>query len=128
ATLCARFLRNKPPSCEMRAVGPRCCTQSVQVGAGFSASNLERSDARDDARLMQSTRPSRFASGLLASGLLALLAVTPGAVASAQTTTTNNGVTRVELAQGSPANAPGQELYLQEVRIAPGAKLPTHFH
>src|SRR6185369_6848028 len=25
-------------------------------------------------------------------------------------------------------NAPGQELYLQEVRIAPGAKLATHFH
>ena len=80
---------------------------------------------------MHSTSPSRFASGsrcrFLASGLLAF-AVTPGAVASAQTTTTNNGVTRVELAQGSPTNTPGQELYLQEVRITPSAKLPTHFH
>ena len=27
-----------------------------------------------------------------------------------------------------PANAPGQQLYLQRVTIAPGAKLPEHFH
>src|SRR5262249_30327109 len=27
-----------------------------------------------------------------------------------------------------PANGPGQELYLQRVTIAPGAKLPQHFH
>ena len=28
----------------------------------------------------------------------------------------------------APANAPGQELSLQQITIAPGAKLPQHFH
>ena len=54
--------------------------------------------------------------------------VTPGAAASAQTTTTTTASRASSSRQGSPANAPGQELYLQEVRIAPGAELPTHFH
>ena len=58
-----------------------------------------------------------------------------GASAAAQTTTTtttgtsgSTGITRDELGEASPANAPGQELYLQRVTIAPGAKLPEHFH
>ncbi len=38
------------------------------------------------------------------------------------------GVTRVRLGQASPANAPGQTLYLEQVTIAPGAKLSEHFH
>jgi quercetin dioxygenase-like cupin family protein len=60
--------------------------------------------------------------------LAATAVATSGGSIAAQTTTTSSGITRIELAQGVPANAPGQELYLQEVRIAPGAKLPTHFH
>jgi hypothetical protein len=64
-----------------------------------------------------------------------------GATATAQTTTTStartsttagssssNGITRDELGEAAPANSPGQELYLQRVTIAPGAKLPQHFH
>jgi quercetin dioxygenase-like cupin family protein len=38
------------------------------------------------------------------------------------------GVTRVRLGQASPANAPGQTLYLEQVTIAAGAKLTEHFH
>jgi quercetin dioxygenase-like cupin family protein len=48
--------------------------------------------------------------------------------ASAAPTTTQNGITRMILAQAEPENAPGQTLYLQEVRIAPKAKLATHLH
>jgi hypothetical protein len=57
-----------------------------------------------------------------------------GTSAAAQTTTTatgsssSNGITRTELGSALPANAPGQELYLQRVTIAPGATLPEHFH
>jgi quercetin dioxygenase-like cupin family protein len=60
-----------------------------------------------------------------------------GASAAAETTTTtptsttgssSNGITRTELGEASPANGPGQELYLQRVTIAPGAALPEHFH
>ncbi len=43
-------------------------------------------------------------------------------------TTTSNGITRQALGEAAPANAPGQELYLQRVTIAPGAKLVEHFH
>jgi quercetin dioxygenase-like cupin family protein len=42
--------------------------------------------------------------------------------------TTTNGITRTPLGQASPANAPGQVLYLQRVTIAPGAKLAEHYH
>ena len=65
---------------------------------------------------------------------LAVLALLLGATAaSAQTTTTagsssSNGITRANLGSASPSNAPGQELYLQRVTIAPGAKLPEHYH
>jgi hypothetical protein len=38
------------------------------------------------------------------------------------------GVTRVRLGQADPANAPGQSLYLEQVTIAPGARLAEHFH
>ena len=49
-----------------------------------------------------------------------------GVVAAAKVT--SNGVTRTPLGEASPANAPGQKLYLQQVTIAPHAKLPEHFH
>jgi quercetin dioxygenase-like cupin family protein len=49
---------------------------------------------------------------------------TPAAAAS----TSSRGVTRTPLGQATPANAPGQVLYLQQVTIAPKAKLARHFH
>jgi hypothetical protein len=61
--------------------------------------------------------------------VIAALGVLGGwAVALAQESTTQNGVTRTILAQAVAQNAPGQHLYLQEVRIAAGVKLGTHFH
>ncbi len=74
-------------------------------------------------------------------GLVVLGVVAFGATATAQTTTTTTtgststttssgttGIIRADLGSTAPANAPGQELYLQRVTIAPGAKLPEHFH
>jgi quercetin dioxygenase-like cupin family protein len=71
---------------------------------------------------------ARALAALVVSG-----AVASGAVASAQTSTTtgasrNTGITRDDLGTALPANSPGQQLYLQRVTIAPGAKLPEHFH
>lgn len=37
-------------------------------------------------------------------------------------------MTRIELGDTAPANAPGQHLYLQEVVIAPDTRLATHYH
>ncbi|MCU1447949.1 MAG: hypothetical protein JWP02_119 [Acidimicrobiales bacterium] len=44
------------------------------------------------------------------------------------TTVPANGTTRTPLGEASPANAPGQTMYLQQVTIGPHAKLATHFH
>ncbi len=82
----------------------------------------------DDER-MQISRSMRRA--FVAVVFLAVVAT--GAVAAAQTTTTtaassNTGITRTDLGSALPANSPGQQLYLQRVTIAPGAKLPQHFH
>jgi hypothetical protein len=69
--------------------------------------------------------------------LVLLGVVVTGTSATAQTTTTtstttgssgNTGITRADLGSALPANAPGQQLYLQRVTVAPGAKLPEHFH
>ena len=74
---------------------------------------------------------SRFRRVLVA---LATTLVGLGALASTATaadppgTTSSNGITRAALGQASPADAPGQVLYLQRVTIAPGAKLVEHFH
>src|SRR2546430_74089 len=51
-----------------------------------------------------------------------------GPAADPPGTTTSNGITRAALGEAQPADAPGQELYLQRVTIAPGAKLVEHFH
>jgi hypothetical protein len=80
---------------------------------------------------MQISRSMMRAFVALALVLLGV-AVT-GTSATAQTTTTtgsssNTGITRADLGSALPANAPGQQLYLQRVTIAPGAKLPEHFH
>jgi hypothetical protein len=48
--------------------------------------------------------------------------------AVAAATVRGNGVTRTPLGEARPANAPGQTMYLQQVTIAPHAKLPEHFH
>ena len=68
------------------------------------------------------------------------LALFAGPVAAQSSTTTTtaapatgdrtsaNGVTRVILGVAEPQNAPGQTLLLQDVRIAPGAKLAQHYH
>jgi quercetin dioxygenase-like cupin family protein len=37
-------------------------------------------------------------------------------------------VVRVQLGASNPQNAPGQELFLEQVTIAPGARLSTHYH
>jgi len=66
--------------------------------------------------------------------LVVLVVLATAGVAVAQTTTTtgsangNSGITRTDLGSALPANSPGQQLYLQRVTIAPGAKLPEHFH
>lgn len=60
--------------------------------------------------------------------LVVLGVVATGTAAAAQTSPTSNGITRTSLGSASPANGPGQELSLQRVTIAPGAKLPEHFH
>jgi quercetin dioxygenase-like cupin family protein len=75
---------------------------------------------------------SRFMTRALVS-LAAVVVLVTGGAAVAQTTTTvgassSNGITRTAMGQAQPANAPGQELYLQRVTIAPGAKLPEHYH
>jgi quercetin dioxygenase-like cupin family protein len=43
-------------------------------------------------------------------------------------TPAGSGVTRTQLGRTDPANAPGHTLYLEQVTIAPGVKLPEHFH
>jgi quercetin dioxygenase-like cupin family protein len=69
-------------------------------------------------------RARRLATLVLS--LAALIAVVaPGARAQ---TTSQDGVTRTILAQAAPANAPGQQLYLQEVTIAPKTRLGSHHH
>src|SRR5438045_3473153 len=67
--------------------------------------------------------------------LLAAIVLGASAAVAADTTTTTSGattttsgITRTELGDAKPANAPGQELYLQRVTIASGAKLAEHFH
>lgn len=78
---------------------------------------------------MQRSRVTPRALAALAFLTLVLSAT----AAAAQTTTTagsssSNGIARANLGSASPSNAPGQELYLQRVTIARGAKLPEHYH
>jgi quercetin dioxygenase-like cupin family protein len=79
---------------------------------------------------MHRTVRRRTAPTLACIALMVVATFVLGAIGSAfaQETTTKDGITRTILTQTSPANAPGQQLYLQEVRIAPGAKLATHYH
>jgi hypothetical protein len=84
----------------------------------------------DDDRMHTSRSLSRAVVALVFLGV-----VGTGASAAAQTTTTtpttasttttapsgSTGITRTDLGSALPANAPGQQLYLQRVTIAPGA-------
>jgi quercetin dioxygenase-like cupin family protein len=47
---------------------------------------------------------------------------------SSTTTTPTEPVVREELAVGTPANAPGQTLYLSRVTIQPDGEIAPHFH
>jgi quercetin dioxygenase-like cupin family protein len=71
-------------------------------------------------------RPLRTIAVVVTIAVGAVVAGATGAVG--EPSTTKDGITRTILAQAEPANAPGQTLYLQEVRIAPKAKLATHLH
>jgi quercetin dioxygenase-like cupin family protein len=77
-------------------------------------------------RNVMKSRPSRAATALCAAVIGVVLTVSTAI--AADSSTTRNGITRTELGQATPANAPGQTLYLQRVTIAPGAKLARHFH
>jgi len=62
-------------------------------------------------------------------GLLVLVAATGGIVAVAAHAASNQqAIQRTVYGTAAPENAPGQDLYLQKVVIAPGAKLAEHFH
>jgi quercetin dioxygenase-like cupin family protein len=78
---------------------------------------------------VHSTKQQRWTGRAALTGamLLTTVALGPAAVA-ANSSSTNTGITRTALGQAAPDNAPGQELYLQRVRIEPGAKLAEHFH
>jgi hypothetical protein len=61
-------------------------------------------------------------------GVVAVLATGAGSIGSASAAAKPEPIRRTIWAQGDPGNAPGQTLYLQQVVIDPGAKLPEHFH
>jgi quercetin dioxygenase-like cupin family protein len=71
-------------------------------------------------------RTSRHAS--VVAMIVMLSAMLGGTASGAAPTTSQDGITRTILAQAIPGNASGQTLYLEEVRIAPKAKLATHLH
>ena len=50
------------------------------------------------------------------------------AAGAASSSSPKEPIQRTVYGQIAPENAPGQELTLQQVTIAPGAKLPEHFH
>jgi len=84
------------------------------------------------------TKAWTFVAALLACTIVIVviaLVVGGGSEAHAHKKTTattskaaGSGVTRTPLGEAAPANAPGQQLYLQRVTIAPHAKLAEHFH
>jgi hypothetical protein len=66
---------------------------------------------------------------LLAGTVLLLAACTVGLAAHvAVAASAKEPIQRIVYGQTTANNAPGQELYLQKVVIAPGAKLAEHFH
>lgn len=82
---------------------------------------------------MRTVRPALIAAAACTVALLAFAGCGGGSsepVASGPPGASGaaGGIDRKILARDTPANAPGQTLYLEEVEIAPGAELPAHFH
>lgn len=81
-------------------------------------------------------RTGRFTmTGAVGLALMVMLAVATAACtsdgdATAQSSSAASAepVVRERLGATNPGNAPGQELFLEQVTIAPGARLATHFH
>jgi hypothetical protein len=84
------------------------------------------------------TKAWRFIAALLACAVVIVVIVLLVGTGSSEdheskkTVTTSkpqgSGITRTPFGEATPANAPGQQLYLQQVTIAPHAALPEHFH
>jgi Cupin domain len=74
----------------------------------------------------------RLPLGTLSRRAVAVLVVSACTLALMSTTASATSdkvpVTRSVYGKTAPDNAPGQEMYLQEVVIAPGGKLPEHYH
>ena len=74
-------------------------------------------------RLFLRISPRRAVAMLVATACVVVFAATAANAASDKVP-----VTRSVYGKTAPDNAPGQEMYLQQVVIAPGGKLPEHFH
>jgi oxalate decarboxylase/phosphoglucose isomerase-like protein (cupin superfamily) len=77
---------------------------------------------------MQRTAGRHLMAVVLCIGLVTGAAVSSANAALAGETSKPEPIVRTILAQAAPDNGPGQQLYLEEVTIAPGAKLATHRH
>jgi hypothetical protein len=79
--------------------------------------------------MQQLVSSSRARWGALLTVVVALIGVAaPAAGAASGAASKPAPVQRTVYGTAEPGNAPGQSLTLQQVVIAPGAKLPTHFH
>jgi quercetin dioxygenase-like cupin family protein len=75
---------------------------------------------------MHAPAPSNVGRRAVAAVVVTVLAVATAGTAAAAAE--KEPVRRTVYGQTAPVNAPGQQLYLQQVVIDPGAKLPEHFH
>jgi quercetin dioxygenase-like cupin family protein len=81
-------------------------------------------------------RTGRFImTGAVGLALVVLTVATAGCTSDGDATAAQSSsaasaepVVRERLGATNPGNAPGQELFLEQVIIAPGARLATHFH
>ncbi|HEX5586533.1 MAG TPA: cupin domain-containing protein [Acidimicrobiia bacterium] len=74
------------------------------------------------------TGPSTRRARALAAAVIGVLAVGGLALGTANAADKQEPIRRTIWGQAEPQNAPGQTMYLQQVVIDPGAKLPEHFH
>jgi quercetin dioxygenase-like cupin family protein len=65
---------------------------------------------------------------ILAAALVAMLLAGCGDDSDDDDASSGEPITRQELGQTAPANAPGERLYLERVTSEAGAELPRHFH
>jgi quercetin dioxygenase-like cupin family protein len=75
-----------------------------------------------------SRRLPRLAALLVAASLVAGCGAGEASGAGGAADAAPSDAIRVSLASALPANAPGQQLYLEEVTISPGVTLPKHIH